>query len=61
MISVLKDEYYFLQKPFFIGDIIRLAGGNFTKLAVKGGVIGVDVIWNCDLVRTSTFIRKSYD
>ena len=26
-----------------------MAGGNFSKLAVKGGVIGVYINWNCDL------------
>jgi hypothetical protein len=32
-----------------LGDIVKLAGGNFTLLAVKGGVIGIDITWNCDL------------
>ena len=28
---------------------MRLAQGNFTKLSIKGGVIGVYITWNCDL------------
>jgi hypothetical protein len=34
---------------FVLGDIVKLAGGNFTQLAIKGGVIGIDITWNCDL------------
>ena len=38
------------QCPIFrLGDIVRLAQGNFTKLSIKGGVIGVYITWNCDL------------
>ena len=28
---------------------MTLAGGNFSKLSIKGGVIGVYITWNCDL------------
>ena len=34
---------------FKLGDIVEKAGGNFTKLAIKGGVIGIGITWNCDL------------
>ncbi|TRY76235.1 hypothetical protein TCAL_09591 [Tigriopus californicus] len=34
---------------FRLGDIVEMAGGNITKLAAIGGVIGIDVTWNCDL------------
>ena len=34
---------------FRLGDIVRYAGGNISRLAVKGGVIGIDITWNCDL------------
>ena len=48
------------QKPFYLsatrqcpifrlGDIVTLAGGNFSQLSIKGGVIGVYITWNCDL------------
>ena len=34
---------------FRLGDIVSMADGNFTELAVKGGVIGIQIHWNCDL------------
>ena len=34
---------------FRLGDIIDLANGSFTKISVKGGVVGVYINWNCDL------------
>ena len=47
---------YKMHKPsthlcpiFKLGDIVELAGGNFTKIAIKGGVISVQITWNCDL------------
>lgn len=33
---------------FKIGDIVSSAGGNFTKVAVMGGVFRIKVVWNCD-------------
>ncbi len=34
---------------FRLGDIVEQAGGNITSLSVRGGVVGVDITWNCDL------------
>ena len=34
---------------FRLGDIVHLAGGNFSKIAIKGGVISIQITWNCDL------------
>ena len=34
---------------FKLGDIIELAGGNFSKIAIKGGVISIQITWDCDL------------
>uniref|UniRef100_A0AAY5JZK3 P2X purinoceptor n=1 Tax=Esox lucius TaxID=8010 RepID=A0AAY5JZK3_ESOLU len=34
---------------FKVGDVIRYAQQNFTKLAQKGGVIGIKIGWVCDL------------
>ena len=34
---------------FRLGDIVELAGGNFSKIAIKGGVISIQITWNCDL------------
>lgn len=34
---------------FRLGDIVSMAGGNFSRLAVKGGVISIELNWDCDL------------
>lgn len=31
---------------FRIGDIVELAGENFTQLAIRGGVIVISIDWN---------------
>lgn len=36
---------------FRVGDMVREAGENFQELAVEGGVIGVQIKWDCDLDR----------
>jgi len=38
-----------LGQIFRIGEIVTLAKGNYTALAIKGGVIGISIAWNCDL------------
>ncbi|XP_029431623.1 P2X purinoceptor 3 [Rhinatrema bivittatum] len=37
---------------FRLGDVVRLAGQNFSKLAADGGVIGIKIGWGCDLDRS---------
>ncbi|NXW91179.1 P2RX1 protein, partial [Alopecoenas beccarii] len=34
---------------FDVGYIVKESGQNFTTLAVKGGVVGITIDWNCDL------------
>ncbi|XP_068066317.1 P2X purinoceptor 1 isoform X1 [Anomalospiza imberbis] len=34
---------------FELGYIVKESGQNFTFLAVKGGVVGITIDWNCDL------------
>eukprot|EP00095_Tigriopus_kingsejongensis_P001162 maker-scaffold350_size199587-snap-gene-0.24 protein:Tk01162 transcript:maker-scaffold350_size199587-snap-gene-0.24-mRNA-1 annotation:"hypothetical protein DAPPUDRAFT_206200" len=35
---------------FNLGDIVSIAsGGKFSKLSTYGGVIGIEITWNCDL------------
>uniref|UniRef100_A0A8C6SL95 P2X purinoceptor n=1 Tax=Neogobius melanostomus TaxID=47308 RepID=A0A8C6SL95_9GOBI len=36
---------------FRLGDMVREAGENFKELAVEGGVIGLQIKWDCDLDR----------
>eukprot|EP00095_Tigriopus_kingsejongensis_P001653 snap_masked-scaffold801_size95070-processed-gene-0.12 protein:Tk01653 transcript:snap_masked-scaffold801_size95070-processed-gene-0.12-mRNA-1 annotation:"hypothetical protein DAPPUDRAFT_206200" len=38
-----------LGQIFWMGDMIDLAGGNFTQLSLKGGVVSISIQWNCDL------------
>ncbi len=38
-----------LGQIFWLGDIIRLAGGEFGKLSKKGGVVSISISWNCNL------------
>jgi len=38
-----------LGQIFNIGEIVALAGGNYSSLAINGGVIGISITWNCDL------------
>ena len=38
-----------LGQIFWLGDIVESAGGNFSRLSVKGGVISISIQWNCDL------------
>ncbi|XP_044540672.1 P2X purinoceptor 1-like, partial [Gracilinanus agilis] len=34
---------------FELGAVVRDSGQNFSALAVKGGVVGITIDWNCDL------------
>ncbi|KAJ8285764.1 hypothetical protein GJAV_G00030670 [Gymnothorax javanicus] len=36
---------------FRLGDIVQEAKENFSEMAVEGGVIGIQIMWNCDLDR----------
>ncbi|CAG0897907.1 unnamed protein product, partial [Darwinula stevensoni] len=37
---------------FTLGTIIQEAGiSNFSDIAVSGGVIAIEILWNCDLER----------
>ncbi|KAL1023591.1 hypothetical protein UPYG_G00043260 [Umbra pygmaea] len=45
---------------FKVGDVIRHAHQNFTKLAEKGGVIGIKIGWVCDLDKSEDNCNPSY-
>jgi hypothetical protein len=36
---------------FWLGEMVELAGGNFSSLSIDGGVISISIQWNCDLDR----------
>ena len=50
----IKPPYpLFISNPpqiFFLGDIVSLAGGNFSELSIRGGVISISIQWKCNLV-----------
>ncbi|XP_020493426.2 P2X purinoceptor 3 [Labrus bergylta] len=45
---------------FRVGDVVRYAQQNFTKLADKGGVIGIKIGWICDLDKSDDECNPSY-
>ncbi|XP_051242387.1 P2X purinoceptor 3b [Dicentrarchus labrax] len=45
---------------FRVGDVVRYAQQNFTKLADKGGVIGIKIGWICDLDKSDDHCNPSY-
>ncbi|XP_030580494.1 P2X purinoceptor 3b [Archocentrus centrarchus] len=45
---------------FRVGDVVRYAQQNFTKLANKGGVIGIKIGWMCDLDKSEDHCNPSY-
>ncbi|XP_068583850.1 P2X purinoceptor 3b [Cebidichthys violaceus] len=45
---------------FRVGDVVRYAQQNFTKLANKGGVIGIKIGWICDLDKSDDQCNPSY-
>ncbi len=34
---------------FRLGDMVHLAGGNFSRMAIKGGVVSLSIAWHCNL------------
>ncbi|KAM8923784.1 P2X purinoceptor 3 [Pelodytes ibericus] len=53
LLSSLKCNYNAVTDrfcPIFrLGDIVKLAGQNFTDIAKTGGVLGIKIGWLCDL------------
>uniref|UniRef100_H3DQJ2 P2X purinoceptor n=2 Tax=Tetraodon nigroviridis TaxID=99883 RepID=H3DQJ2_TETNG len=55
------DQVNNIYCPIFrVGDVVRYAQQNFTKLADKGGVIGIKIGWNCDLDKSDDQCKPSY-
>ncbi|XP_005403195.1 PREDICTED: P2X purinoceptor 7 isoform X2 [Chinchilla lanigera] len=49
------------QCPIFrLGDIFRDAGDNFSEVAVKGGIMGIEINWDCNLDRWFHRCRPKY-
>ncbi|XP_041279026.1 P2X purinoceptor 5 isoform X1 [Onychostruthus taczanowskii] len=62
--SYLKSCRYSQEHPycpiFVLGNIVRWAGGNFQEMASEGGVIGIQIEWNCDLDKAPSECNPHY-
>ncbi|XP_027704702.1 P2X purinoceptor 1 isoform X1 [Vombatus ursinus] len=46
---------------FELGTIVSYSGQNFSTLAVKGGVVGITIDWDCDLDWTVRHCKPVYE
>ncbi|KAM6239022.1 P2X purinoceptor 5 isoform 1-T1 [Spheniscus humboldti] len=62
--SYLKSCRYSTEHPycpiFLLGDIVRWAGSDFQEMALEGGVIGIQIEWNCDLDKAPSECNPHY-
>ncbi|XP_013809334.2 P2X purinoceptor 5 isoform X1 [Apteryx mantelli] len=62
--SYLKSCRYSTEHPycpiFLLGNIVRWAGSNFQEMALEGGVIGIQIEWNCDLDKAPSECNPHY-
>ncbi|XP_066057909.1 P2X purinoceptor 5 isoform X2 [Chamaea fasciata] len=62
--SYLKSCRYSQEHPycpiFVLGNIVRWAGGDFQEMASEGGVIGIQIEWNCDLDKAPSECNPHY-
>ncbi|XP_074058389.1 P2X purinoceptor 6 [Macrotis lagotis] len=45
---------------FRLGDIVEAAGGHFNELALLGGVVRIQISWDCDLDQQDSRCQPSY-
>ncbi|XP_051847475.1 P2X purinoceptor 5 isoform X4 [Antechinus flavipes] len=45
---------------FRLGTIVSYTGNDFQKMAMEGGVIGIEIEWNCDLDQAPSACRPHY-
>ncbi|XP_021271200.1 P2X purinoceptor 5 isoform X3 [Numida meleagris] len=62
--SYLKTCRYSTEHPycpiFLLGNIVRWAGNDFQEMALEGGVIGIQIEWNCDLDKAPSECNPHY-
>ncbi|XP_010572015.1 PREDICTED: P2X purinoceptor 5 isoform X1 [Haliaeetus leucocephalus] len=62
--SYLKTCRYSTEHPycpiFLLGNIVRWAGSDFQEMASEGGVIGIQIEWNCDLDKAPSECNPHY-
>ncbi|KFW80084.1 P2X purinoceptor 5 isoform X2 [Phalacrocorax carbo] len=45
---------------FILGNIVKWAGSDFQEMALEGGVIGIQIEWNCDLDKAPSECNPHY-
>ncbi|XP_058854212.1 P2X purinoceptor 1-like isoform X1 [Acipenser ruthenus] len=46
---------------FRLGDLVTMAGFDFRKIAVKGGMIVIGIIWDCDLDWSASHCNPTFN
>ncbi|XP_063313053.1 P2X purinoceptor 7 [Pelobates fuscus] len=60
-VSCIYDRVKAPECPIFrLGDIVKEAGESFSQVAVLGGIVGIEINWNCDLDYLSFKCRPYY-
>uniref|UniRef100_A0A8C5LJL8 P2X purinoceptor n=1 Tax=Leptobrachium leishanense TaxID=445787 RepID=A0A8C5LJL8_9ANUR len=60
-VSCVYDRLKAPQCPIFrLGDILKEAGESFSQIAVLGGIMGIEINWNCNLDRWASKCRPRY-
>ncbi|KAM8976729.1 P2X purinoceptor 5 [Pelodytes ibericus] len=53
-----EDNHY--CPIFHLGRIVSWSGSNFQDMAIEGGVIGIQIEWNCDLDKAASECHPDY-
>ncbi|OCT91145.1 P2X purinoceptor 5 [Xenopus laevis] len=53
-----KDDHY--CPIFHLGKIVSWAGSEFQSMAIEGGVIGIQIEWNCNLDKPASECHPHY-
>ncbi|XP_075417290.1 P2X purinoceptor 5 isoform X2 [Tenrec ecaudatus] len=60
-LKTCKFDLSNLYCPIFqLGSIVHWAGSSFQEMALKGGVIGIQIEWNCDLDKAASECNPHY-
>ncbi|XP_036132980.1 P2X purinoceptor 7 isoform X1 [Molossus molossus] len=60
-ITCTFDKTHNPQCPIFrLGDIFRETGDNFSEVAIQGGIMGIEIYWDCNLDRWFHRCRPKY-
>ncbi|XP_058014176.1 P2X purinoceptor 7 [Ahaetulla prasina] len=60
-VSCIYSKHKASLCPIFrLGDILQEAGEKFSEVAVQGGIIGIEINWDCDLDKWAHRCRPNY-